>query len=100
MSYELQISGQHMEVTEAIKQLTENKVANMSNIYNKITHIHINFHVEKHEQIATGQISVPGTILAAEASSEDLYKSIDQLIAKLTTQLRKYKDKNSGHQEQ
>jgi putative sigma-54 modulation protein len=96
MSYELQISGQNIEVTEAIRTLTENKVAHMAHIYNKITHVHINFHVDKHQQIATGQVSVPGTVLAAEADSEDLYKSIDKLIVKLETQLRKYKEKHSG----
>lgn len=98
MSYQLQISGQHMEVTDALQKLTETKVEHMSHIYENITHIHITFHVDKHEQVASGQVSVPGTVLAAEAKSDDLYKSIDLLVDKLSSQLRKYKDKHSDHQ--
>lgn len=98
MTYQLQISGQHIEVTDALKTLTETKIEHMSHIYDKITHIHITFKVDKHEQVAHGQVTVPGKVLAAEASSDDLYKSIDLLIAKLESQLRKYKEKLSDHQ--
>ena len=98
MSYKLEISGQHLEVTDAIKELTRSKVEHMAKISDKITNIHITFHVDKHEQGASGQVHVPNKLIAAEASSGDLYKTIDLLIGKLETQLRKYKEKNSDHQ--
>ena len=97
MSYDLQISGQHMEVTDALKELTENKVKHLTHISDKITHIHITFRVDRHEQTASGQVTVPNKVLAAEATSDDLYKSVDLLIDKLSSQLRKYKEKSKEH---
>ena len=98
MDYQLQISGQHVEVTEALRTLTTNKTAHLATICDRITHIHITFHIDHVTQVASGQVSVPGKLLAAEAKSDDMYKSIDQLIEKLEAQLRKYKEKQSNHQ--
>ena len=97
MSYQLEISGQHVEVTDALKSLTTTKVERLSTICDRITHVHIIFRIDHISQIASGQIQVPGKLLAAEADSDDLYKSIDQLVAKLEAQLRKYKEKSTDH---
>ncbi len=94
---QIQITGQNLEITEAIRSYAEKKLQRIVSIADKINHIHLTFHIEKLNQIAEANISVPGSQIHAEASSENIYESIDKLIDKLSRQLKKYKDKVTNH---
>ena len=97
MGHQLNLSGDNMELTPSIKELTSKKTEHLHTICNQISHIDITFKVNKLDQIANGIVKVPGKELVAQASSDNLYKSIDLLIDKLSVQLRKYKEKNTEH---
>ena len=88
---QIQITGQGLEITEAIRNYAEKKLKRIIAIADKINHIHVTFHLEKVNQIAEANITVPGTQIHAEASSENIYESIDKLVDKLSRQLKKYK---------
>lgn len=90
---QVQITGQNIEVTEAIRAYAEKKLKRICSIEDKISHFHVTFHVEKLNQIAEANIAVPGSQIHAEATSENIYESIDKLVDKLTRQLKKYKEK-------
>lgn len=94
---QIQMTGQNLEITDAIRSYAEKKLKRAFSIVDKINHIHLTFHVEKLNQIAEANISVPGSQIHAEASSENIYESIDKLIDKISRQLKKYKDKLSDH---
>lgn len=94
---QIQMTGQNTEVTDAIRSYAEKKLKRINAMVDKINHIHLTFHVEKLNQIAEANISLPGAQLHAEASSEDMYESIDKLIDKLSRQLSKYKEKLTDH---
>lgn len=83
-------TGQNIEVTEAIKEYTEKKFTRITKHSSHIESIHVSFHIENRDQVAKATIHLPKTDLFAHHSSEDLYKSIDFLTAKLLTKLDKH----------
>ena len=97
MSIPLIINGDNFELTEALKSLSTKKINHLTYTYKQISHITVTFKVENLDQIASGIVKVPGKEFTAQANSDDMYKSIDLLVDKLSTQLRKYKEKLSSH---
>ncbi len=94
---QIEITAQKIELTDAIRELTLSKLERVTTHMQTITSIHVNFKVEKHLQIAEGQVLFPGHTVHAEASSDDLYKAIDSMIDKLVKQITKHKEKMTGH---
>jgi len=94
---QIQMTGKNTELTPAIRSYAEKKLQRINSLLDKINHIHLTFHIEKLNQIAEANISLPGTQIHAEASSEDMYESIDKLIDKISRQLSKHKEKMTDH---
>ena len=94
---QIQMTGQNTEVTPAIRSYAEKKLKRINAMLDKINHLHLTFKIEKQNQIAEANISIPGTQIHAEASSEDMYESIDKLVDKIERQLSKHKEKMSDH---
>ncbi len=91
-----QITGHNMEVTPTLRKIVEKKLARLLNHHaDLITNIHIKLSINKLSQDAEGQIAIPGNSIHASAQSEDMYKTIDLLMDKLTRQLNKHKEKQS-----
>ena len=94
---QLQIDGQGIEVTDAIRNILEKKLMKLESHFGNVERAHIVFKVNKIRQIADATLSLPGAIINAEAESEDMYKTIDLLVEKLNAQLSKHKDKTTRH---
>lgn len=94
---QIQLTGDNIEITPAIRDYTEKKLKRIQAHMNRITDVHITFSIEKLDQIVDAKISVPGSLLHAHAASEDIYESIDKITDKLTRQLTKYKEKLTDH---
>ena len=92
-----QLTGHHVEITEALREFTEKKLTHLQAHTIAITHIHIVFTIDKLNHIAEGQIAVPGQTLQAKAEDENMYNAVDSLIDKLSRQLIKYKEKHTSH---
>jgi len=96
----IQLSGQNIEITEALRKYTEEKLQKLLKHSAKITNIAIVFHIDKVRQIAEGQVALPKkNVLHASAESENMYETIDKLVDKLVRQVTKYKEKHSNHHE-
>lgn len=87
----IQFTGHHVEVTDAIRDLTEKKLTKLEKHANNISHVEVTFEVSKLEQIAKATVYLPGHQLFASATSDDMYKSIDAMVGKLDKQLLKHK---------
>ncbi len=88
------ISGLHLDLTEAIKQVVRDKVSRLLRHEPRIVRVRIDIEHDKTRRpdnnfIAKGHIEIGGPDILASVASEDAYKSIDTLIDKLDGALRR-----------
>jgi putative sigma-54 modulation protein len=93
------ISGHHLEVTPALDAHAREKFGKIEEMFNMITNIHISLELETFLQVAKAEVRLAGdpNSIFAEASTEDMYQSIDELSHKVLTQVKKYHDKIKDH---
>jgi putative sigma-54 modulation protein len=94
---QLNISGHHLDITEALKEHTLEKLAKIKHHFDQVINVNMILEVEKDTQKAEATIHVSGADLFAKAESNDMYVSIDQLVNKLDTQIKKHKEKLHNH---
>lgn len=94
---QINISGHHIDVTEAMNSYVNTKLEKLSRHHDRITSTNVILSVEKLQQKAEATIHVSGKDLFAEAESDDMYSAIDQLSDKLDRQLIKHKEKVRNH---
>jgi putative sigma-54 modulation protein len=90
---QLSISGHHVEVTDALKSYTSEKLSKLERHFDHITNVHVVLSVEKLQQRAEATMHVSGAELFADANAEDMYAAIDALTDKLDRQILKHKEK-------
>jgi len=94
---QLNLTGQHIEITDSLRDHVNNKCEKLTRHFNQMTNVHVILSVEKQRQKAEATIHVSGAELFASDESENMYTSIDNLIAKLDRQIIKHKDKIKDH---
>lgn len=87
----LNFTGKNVEVTEALKDVTNRKLKRLDKYFQKDVVGNVIFSVERNWKILEITINLPGTILRVEESSDDMYTSIDKAVDVLERQIRKYK---------
>lgn len=87
----IEITGIHLDITPAIKERAEKKFNKLMTFDSKISRIHVVLRLEGHEHNARATIHTIGSNFHAEASSKDMYKTIDLLYDKLINQLKNHK---------
>ena len=93
----LTVSGHHVDVTPAIRQHVEEKLAPIERHGDNITRIDVTLVVERHLHKAEANLHVAGADLFASSESDDMYAAIDSLADKLDRQVIKHKEKHRGH---
>ncbi len=94
---QLNISGHHLNITDAIKHHSEEKLAKIKHHFDHVININMILGIEKDSQIAEATLHVSGADLFAKAESGDMYASIDQMVNKLDAQIRRHKEKLNDH---
>lgn len=97
---QINISGHHVELTDALRDYVNNKMEKLERHFDHITTTQVTLSVEKLRQIAEATVHVSGADLFAQAESQDMYASIDALIDKLDRQILKHKGKQEGRRQQ
>ena len=92
MENEIIVSGVHLELTEALKDIVHAKAEKLFRHDENIIRLrveleHVTSKDPQSEFVAKGHVEIQGPDIVASAASEDLYKSIDLLIQKLDRQL-------------
>lgn len=95
----LKISGQHLEVTEAMRLYVSEKVEKLERHAEHITSIQITFRLDKDRHTAEADIHVSGANLHASATDENMYTAIDLMIDRLDRQAQKHKEKTLSRQQ-
>jgi putative sigma-54 modulation protein len=89
----------HMSASEALQEYARTKIeTEISKFSTKPIEAHVTFSVDKrvHHVIAT-VFGGDGFSFAVEHACDDMYGSVDHMIDKLTSQLKKHKDKLKDH---
>ena len=90
----VQVTGRHVSVTEPIKEYATSKVEHLHLDYPRIIEAHVILDVEKHRHFAEIILHCNNHItIEASDETDDMYASIDGVIAKIARQMRKYKTK-------
>ncbi|WP_312241457.1 ribosome hibernation promoting factor [Pantoea sp.] len=94
---QLNITGQHVEITDPLRDFVNNKFAKLEQYFDRINQVYIVLKVERVMQVAEATLHVNGGELHATSEAEDMYAAIDGLIDKLSRQLTRHKDKLKQH---
>ncbi len=89
----INIIGRNLEVTEGLRDYIEKKLNKFDKFFSGNVDAHVTLTVQKNNQIVEVVIPFNGVVLRAEDSTNDMYKSIDQVVDKLERQVRKQKTK-------
>jgi len=94
---QLDVSGHHVEITDAIREYTHGKFDKIKRHFDKVIDVHVILSVEKLEQKAEATIQLNGIKIFAEDTQENMYAAIDTLVDKLDRQVMKHKEKQNAH---
>ena len=93
---QVNISGQHVEVTPPLGDYVEQKLKRLEGHFDKITNVTVIMKVEKLQQKIEATLQIPGGEVVANAEHQDMYAAIDALTDKLDRQLKKHKEKQQS----
>ena len=96
---QVNISGHHVEVTEALHNYITKKLERLGAHFDRITSVQVVLSVEKLVQKVEATLRMRGAEVNATAEHEDMYAAIDLLADKLDRQLVKHKEKNLDSQQ-
>lgn len=94
---QINITGHHTDVTEALRNYVENKCERLERHFEQLTQIHVVLGVEKMRQKAEATLHLNGTDVFASSENKDMYVAIDSLIDKLDRQAKKHREKLTDH---
>jgi putative sigma-54 modulation protein len=94
---QLNVTGHHVEVTEAMRGYVEKKLERIGRHYDQVLDVHCILTVEKLQQKAEATLHVSGTAIHADAIDLNMYAAIDLLTDKLDRCLKKHKEKSSDY---
>ena len=89
----LNYTGKNMDITDALRDVTNKKLSKLDKYFQEDIEGNVTFSSEKNRKIIEVTINLPGTIIRAEESTDDMYVSIDKAVDILEREIRKYKTK-------
>lgn len=93
----LNITGHHVEVTDAIRDYVSGKLDRVIRHFDNVTSVNVILSVEKLDQKAEVTVHVRGKDIHVESIDADMYAAIDSMTDKLDRQVLKYKQKTNDH---
>ena len=94
---QLNITGNNVEITEALREFVTAKFAKLEQYFDRINQVYVVLKEEKVTHTSGATLHVNGGEIHACAEGQDMYAAIDGLIDKLARQLTKHKDKLKQH---
>ncbi len=93
----LDITGRHVEITPALRNFAEEKLAKLERLLDGPIEAHVVLSIMKHRHIAEIQIKSRSVVLSGTEETSDLYASIGEVVDKLERQALKHKEKIHDH---
>lgn len=86
------ITFRHLPPSDSIKNYVNEKLERVQKYLRQPLDAHVTIFMERHEHCAEAGITSGGKHYHARHDSDDMYKSIDQLIDKIEHQIAKHHD--------
>ena len=93
----LNLTGHHIDITPAIRNYVTSKIERITRHFDHVIDVSVILSVEKLKQKAEANVHVTGKAIFCETDHEDMYAAIDALVDKVDSQVRKHKEKVTGH---
>src|SRR5579862_5894631 len=96
---QLSVTFRHMDSTEAIKEYAREKIERIRKYFPDPIKAHVVLACDRgYNHIADVMITLHnGIVIKGEETTEDMYSSIDLVMAKIERQVRRYKEKIRHH---
>lgn len=95
--YNIQIHGRHVQVTDAMKEYARTKLAKIERFHSHIIDVFVTMDIQKNHHVVGILVKLDHFVIRSEASTTDMYVSIDQAIDRLQKQIRRWKEKIQAH---
>ncbi len=92
----INITSKQMEITPAIRQHVEERLAKLSKWQTQLINPHIILSKQPQGFVADATLNTPNGQLVASAANLDMYVAINELIGKLERQLNKVQHKGEA----
>ena len=96
----LTVSGHHLEITLAIHDYIQDKLARVSRHFEQVIDVDIILSVDKLDKKVEANVHLSGKDLYCESIDTDIYAAIDGLADKLDRAVLKHKEKLVDHHNQ
>ncbi len=94
---EIDISGRHFHVTEALKDYLIEKVKKLEKYSLKIESVHVILEVQKFHHVAEITLLGKNLRLISKEESSDMYAAFDNSFGNIQLQIRKVHDRVKDH---
>ena len=90
---QLSITGQHLEITDSLRDYVGEKMNRFVHHFDELNTIHVVLHVEKSHHLAEVVVNARGIQLHAHGEATNMYAAIN----KLDRQVMRHKRKTTDH---
>lgn len=96
-AYAVTVVGRNVHVTDSMKEYAMTKISKIERFSHRIIEVLVTMDVQKLEHRVDIIAKIDNVRLKSSASSTDMYASVDMAVARITTQLQKYKNRITDH---
>ena len=93
------ITARHLELTPALREYAQKRLAQVHKYTDKITNAHIVLNLEKDRHIVEVTLGVSKNKINARATSGDMYAALDLVMDKIVKQLKRRMEKIKHHKD-
>jgi putative sigma-54 modulation protein len=94
---QIELTGNHVEITPALRQYVESKFERIERHFDNLIGIHVVLSVEKLRHKAEATVQAGRATVFADAVDEDMYAAVDSMLDKIDRQVKKHKEKITAH---
>lgn len=96
--YAISVTGHNFQITDAIRDYAIEKISKIERFSTRIIDVTVTMDIQKFEHRVDIILRVDHIIIKSQASSDNMYASIDKAVDKLQKQLTRYKKRLHEHQ--
>jgi putative sigma-54 modulation protein len=97
LGYNLDIIGRNIEVTEMLRTYIWNKISKIERFHNHIMYVRMTLELQRLEHFCTIVLKFNHLKVKVQASSTDMYVSIDEAINRLQAMISRFKGRIQDH---